>query len=164
MNQIYVAYYHGNRDKSDGVGFYYRARLSDGLIRFFTKGPYSHCELAVSLGEGKYRCYSASIRDKGVRIKDMALPENKWTLIPIEELKGYDPEVHTPESIEAYFQAHLGQPYDFSGALGVVFPNSHRGDKWFCSEIVADYFGLYQSWRYSPNMLYAVMKQPARGS
>ena len=51
------------------------ARFTDGLTRILTRGKYSHCEIAVRLpetaGEQEYECYSASLRDGGVRHETM---------------------------------------------------------------------------------------------
>lgn len=160
MDEIYIAFYKGNRDKKDGLAFYYRAKLSDWLIRVFTKGPYSHAELAVPLGEGQYRCYTSSIRDGGVRVKNMPLPEDKWDLIPISKLGSLRND--SPETIEAFFESKKGLKYDFLGALGIILPTQDRANKWFCSEIIAEYFGIHQSWRYSPNLLWSIMQNEVK--
>ena len=81
---IYLALYHGHRG---GTGWrVWAARFTDGLTRILTRGRYSHCELAVRLPEtAEYECYSASIRDGGVRMKTMPLPADKWDLIPLDD-------------------------------------------------------------------------------
>lgn len=60
------------------------ARLADWLTRKITRGSYSHCELAVAHGEKGYLCYSASLRDRGVRGKIMPLPPDKWDMLPLQ--------------------------------------------------------------------------------
>ena len=149
---IYLALYHGNRG---GTGWrVWVARFTDGLTRILTRGRYSHCEIAVRLPETadgqEYECYSASIRDKGVRCKVMPLPSAKWDLIPL------------PESVDGRLKTlwsrTQGQGYDLPGAFGVVFglPESRR--RWFCSEWVGKALGLAESWRFSPNDLAAIFK------
>ena len=82
---IYLALYRGRRD---GTGWLvWLARATDWLTRVLTRGRYSHCELAVRLpetaGEQEYECYSASIRDKGVRcIAYGRKPKAKATTCP----------------------------------------------------------------------------------
>ena len=87
---IYLALYHGHRG---GTGWrVWAARFTDGLTRILTRGRYSHCELAVRLPETadgqEYECYSASLRDKGVRRKTMPLPSAKWDLIALPDSVG----------------------------------------------------------------------------
>ncbi|WP_264673368.1 hypothetical protein [Moraxella bovoculi] len=66
MNKVYLASYHGRASKLTH-------RFCDGITKFFTRGKYSHSEIAVSLGDGRYRCYTSSLRDGGVRMKVMQL-------------------------------------------------------------------------------------------
>ena len=85
---IYLVLYHGHRD---GWGLRsILARCTDGLTRVLTKGRYSHCEIAVVEEEIQYPahivtlddqpaplvgiCYSASLRDGGVRRKRKQKP------------------------------------------------------------------------------------------
>ena len=105
---IYLALYHGHRG---GTGWrVWAARFTDGLTRILTRGRYSHCELAVRLPETadgqEYECYSASLRDKGVRRKIMPLPSDKWDLIPLLST----PEAH--EQLQRVWTATEGQGYD----------------------------------------------------
>ena len=71
---IYLALYKGRRD---GYGWrVWCARATDWLTRILTRGQYSHAEIVVRAHPqaSVYTCYSASIRDKGVRCKVMPLP------------------------------------------------------------------------------------------
>ncbi|EFA29147.1 conserved hypothetical protein [Haemophilus influenzae HK1212] len=55
--------------------------IADRITRFFTKGQYSHCEIAIEhieFGNGHhyehatvYDCYSSSVQDGGVRCKQI---------------------------------------------------------------------------------------------
>ena len=145
---IYLALYHGHRG---GTGLkVWVARFTDGLTRILTRGRYSHCELAVRLpetaGGQEYECYSASIRDGGVRMKTMPLPADKWDLIPLD-----DAVLHA-HTVGLYLRT-AGQGYDLPGAFGVVFGLPENRKRWFCSEWVGAALGLSESWRFSPNDL-----------
>ncbi|WP_231109800.1 hypothetical protein, partial [Eikenella corrodens] len=113
---IYLALYKGRRD---GSGWrVWCARATDWLTRVLTRGQYSHCEIAMRLpendetGAALYDCYSASIRDGGVRWKRMPLPADKWDLIPLD-----DAVLHA-HTVGLYLRT-AGQGYDLPGAFGV---------------------------------------------
>ena len=145
--KIYLALYKGRRD---GTGWrVWAARFTDGLTRVLTRGRYSHCEIAVHEHPqpSVYTCYSASIRDKGVRCKVMPLPEAKWDLIPLPST----PEAY--ERLQRVWAETQGQGYDLLGAFGVVFGLPENRKRWFCSEWVGKALWLPESWRFSPNDL-----------
>ena len=149
---IYLALYHGHRG---GTGLkVWAARFTDGLTRVLTRGRYSHCELAVRLpetaGGQEYECYSASLRDGGVRRKIMPLPSAKWDLIPLPDSVG--------GRLETLWSQTQSQGYDLPGAFGVVFGLPENRRRWFCSEWVGAALGLSESWRFSPNDLAAIFK------
>lgn len=159
VNRIYLAFYKGNRS---GNGFeVWKSRLSDWLIRRLTKGKYSHCEIVIERRqwlsgnhydhETIYDCYSSSIRDGGVRCKQIDVNNEKWDLIPLYGV---------PESqIKTYFEQTKGQKYDWCGALGVVFGINQHRNQFFCSEWCFN--GLKQNddgWRFSPNDLAVIFK------
>ena len=147
---IYLALYHGHRG---GTGWrVWAARFTDGLTRILTRGRYSHCELAVRLPEtAEYECYSASIRDGGVRMKTMPLPADKWDLIPLD-----DAVLHA-HTVGLYLRT-AGQGYDLPGAFGVVFGLPENRRRWFCCEWVGAALGLSESWRFSPNDLAVIAR------
>ena len=150
---IYLALYHGHRG---GTGWcVWAARFTDGLTRILTRGRYSHCELAVRLPETadgqEYECYSASLRDGGVRMKTMPLPADKWDLIPLD-----DAVLHA-HTVGLYLRT-AGQGYDLPGAFGVVFGLRENRKRWFCSEWVGKALGLPESWRFSPNDLAVIAR------
>ena len=152
-NTVYLALYKGRRD-----GAWYQpqvaaARLSAWIIRTLTRSPYSHCEIAVDKGNGQYNCYSASIRDGGVRLKTMPLPADKWDLIPVNQQDAYIDVLN-------YFAQTRGKPYDFIGACGVVLGIKGSLKKWFCSEWCAAALGVQYPDRYSPQALANWLRQP----
>lgn len=150
---IYLALYHGHRG---GTGLkMWTARFTDGLTRILTRGRYSHCEIAIRLAgqssEPQYECYSASLRDGGVRMKVMPLPADKWDLIPLD-----DAVLHA-HTVGLYLRT-AGQGYDLPGAFGVVFGLPENRRRWFCSEWVGKALGLPESWRFSPNDLAVIAR------
>ena len=149
--QIYLALYRGRRSGS-GLKVWL-ARATDWLTRILTRGQYSHAEIAVREHPqaSVYTCYSASIRDKGVRRKVMPLPAAKWDLIPLPST----PEAH--EQLQRVWAATEGQGYDLMGALGIAFGLPENRRRWFCSEWCATALGLPESWRWSPNDLAAIL-------
>ena len=144
---IYLALYHGHRG---GTGLkVWVAEFTDGLTRILTRGRYSHCEIAIRLAgqdsEPQYECYSASLRDGGVRRKIMPLPSVKWDLIALPDSVG--------GRLHSLWKETRGQGYDLPGAFGVVFGLRENRKRWFCSEWVGKALGLAESWRFSPNDL-----------
>lgn len=151
MSKIYVAFYKGRKSGYSPKALMFRA--VDWLVRRATGGQYSHCEIAVldNPAAAKYTCYSASLRDGGVRRKNMPLPADKWDLVPISD--GLLPWV------EECYRHTKGQKYDLLGAVGVVLPVQHRLDRWFCSEWAGKVLQLQEPYKLSPNKLAAVLKR-----
>lgn len=133
MNQLRIAYYKGKRSENKS------ATLLDWLICFFTRSRFSHVEIVTDYNpHGLSRCVSSSPRDNGVRSAYIDLQSGHWEVYTIGE--GFD---YTAEDVNEYFSKHLGKKYDWFGALGVVVPFINgKKNRWFCSEIAADFFGL----------------------
>ena len=138
MSNVYLACYHGRSSK-----LWYR--ICDSITKFFTRGQFSHCEIALHLGDGYYKCYSSSYRDGGVRTKTMQLDPTKWQLIPI----------HVSDTqIKRYFGVTRDSGYDLLGALGVVAGFREHKSKYFCSEWCYNaIFDSQDGWRFSPAQL-----------
>ena len=162
VNQIYLAFYKYRRSwRKEPV-----KALADAVTRFLTKGEYSHCEivikrLAFTRGhhyelETVWDCYSSSLRDGGVRCKQINVRDmSKWDLVPIEGV--------TEAQIKAYFNRTAGKKYDWWGALGVVLGIKQKRSKYFCSEWCFN--AIYNSedgWRFSPNQLASIFKRGNR--
>ena len=145
MTQGYLALYKGrNRGKTPREQW---QRLMDWAVRWATNGQYSHCEIAVKHSfADDYHCYSASLRDGGVRSKTMPLPADKWDLLEIRDVDAYD-------KVWALFQQTRGAKYDYCGALGLVLPIRQARQRWFCSEWCAKALELGQPEKFSPNRL-----------
>ncbi|KGQ61706.1 enoyl-CoA hydratase [Gallibacterium anatis] len=158
MSQVYLALYKGKRD---GHSLYsYWCRLSDWLIRKFTRGKYSHCEIAVKKETNftarydcdvYYECYSSSVRDGGVRKKVIDVEDGKWDLIPLTGV--------SESQVIYHYQLTKGKKYDWWGALGLVFLIHERRNRYFCSEWCARAINYgCEGWRFSPNHLAAIFR------
>ncbi len=147
MNDVYVAFYkHKRKITSLKTLLFY---IFDTLTRVLTRGKYSHCEIAIKRDDGLYDCYSASVRDGGVRMKTMALNDGKWDLVSIECDK---------QQIIDYYRKTQNHGYDFFGAVGIVLPIREDREKAFCSEWVYNcLFDSEQGWRFDPNDLRVIL-------
>lgn len=83
--------------------------------------------------------------------KTMPLSADKWDLIPLPD------SINEHGQLDRLYRNTVSQPYDWFGAVGVVFKTRQRGDKWFCSEWCAAALGLLDGWRWSPNDLAAIV-------
>ncbi|OOF50255.1 enoyl-CoA hydratase [Rodentibacter genomosp. 1] len=154
MAKLYLALYKGKAKSRF-------ERLQDKIICLFTKGQYSHCEIAIERleqwGQYDYRpvydCYSSSPRDGGVRCKRINVADStKWDLIPLENV--------TETQINAYFNRTLGAKYDWWGVLGIVFGIKQKRSKYFCSEWCFNAIkNSNNGWRFSPNDLAIIFKK-----
>lgn len=139
-----IAFYKGTRPGLAGV--FNRA------VRWWTRGPYSHCELILwRLADGRAVCGSSSNLDGGVRRKIIDLDPDHWDIV--------DARWANQSKALTWFYLHEGQQYDKAGLFGFVW---RRGDgdkrKWWCSEALAAATGLADAWRFCPNTLAAVAK------
>lgn len=140
-----AAFYRGTRPGLQG--------LYSRLVRWWTRSPYSHCELVFSTGVAA----SASFIDNGVRYKRIDFNPAHWDFVEL------------PEGLQGpaldWFCWHLGQPYDLPGNFHFVFALiGHDRRRWFCSEAVAAALGFIDPWRYSPGTLHSALcalRQPA---
>lgn len=130
------------------VAFYKgKKRLFNKLVSWWTRGPYSHCELVFSDGESA----SASFMDGGVRYKRILFDDAHWDFIELED-----------SFLEAqsrfWFYDHFNEKYDVLGILGFVNPRIKQSkNKWFCSEAIMAALGFSEAWRYNPNTAYSVL-------
>lgn len=152
---IYLASYKGKRVPSDRSLKAFYNSFQDALIRLLTKGVYSHCEIAILRSDGRYDCYSASIRDGGVRHKVMSLPSDRWDLQLIDNIK--------PHSVLSHYKRTCHHRYDTLGALGIVFLSPQSQAKSFCSEWCYNViFHSADGWRFSPSDLSTITQNSIR--
>lgn len=134
------------------IAFYKRKHhWYDALVRWWTRGPYSHVELAFHVGDDVHLCWSSSPRDGGVRSKLMPLPKEHWDVLEI----GQDKRRAT---VLLWFKDRQGARYDWLGLLGFVMRRvKGRSSRYFCSEAVGAALGYDEAWRFDPNTLHAVV-------
>lgn len=112
------------------------------LICWWTRSPYSHCELVVD-GE----CYSSSIRDGGVRKRHIDLTGKHWTVVPL-------PHVN-PLAVTLLYASTKGAGYGWADLLTqqVLRTPVEDRSRWFCSEWAATALGLARPETWTPGML-----------
>jgi hypothetical protein len=138
-----VAFYKATRPGFQGI--------FNRLVRWWTNGPYSHCEVVLCGAPNGYSmCASSSFIDGGIRVKKIQLNPAKWDVIefPANRIKTID-----------WFAYRDGSKYDALGLFGFIWRRSD-GDKkrWHCSESVAEALGFNQAWRFDPNTLASVLR------
>ncbi len=126
----------------------------DKFISLWTYGKYSHVELYF---EEHDICFSASLRDKGVRFKKIEHSDH-WDSVPLVSK-------YQEAEIIQWCETQVGLPYDLLGILGLgmnlPFVNNNAfmlHKKWYCSEIIATVLTAYNIKRLpahiSPNRLF----------
>lgn len=119
---------------------------------FFTKGPYSHSEIAIGNPfDGAVLCVSSVGTEGGVRGKVMQLDPKDWDVIPLATVY--------PQQVLNFLTENKGKGYDLIGCVRSVLPfvSREHADKYFCSEVVATIIGFPEPWRMHPNALHMVM-------
>lgn len=143
-----IAFYKGTRPGLPG--------LFNRAVRWWTRGPYSHCEIVLwRLSDGRAVCGSAANLDGGVRRKIIDLDPAHWDVVDI-------PWANQSAAL-TWFAEHEGERYDMAGLFGFVW---RRGDgdrgRWYCSEACAAALGFDEPWRFCPNTLAAVIRSMGR--
>jgi hypothetical protein len=131
---FHAAFYKGTRP---GVaGLYSRG------VRFWMRGPYSHCEAVYSDGESA----SASFEDDGVRFKTIAYDPARWDFVRLP--------AHLELPSRQWFVDHDGELYDLRGNMHFVLgPVQESRNRKFCAEALAASLGIPDAWRFDPNAL-----------
>ena len=127
--------------------------IFDRLVRWWTRGPYSHCELVFdhSGPDTPALCASASLPDGGVRFKRITLDPSHWDIIEIGNAGRAD-------ALD-WFVRHEGCAYDIQGLFGlIVWRIGHRRGKFFCSEAVAEALDIPRANKITPNSLYGMYR------
>lgn len=137
---------------------FYKAKGTwvDQLIRLVTRSPYSHVELITEpdlyFADGSMRCTSSSLRDGGVRVRNIILKPGHWDIVEVEWYAG---------DLPYFFKQFIGAKYDFAGLIFSQFFNWRRQDnqRWFCSELIAASLGIPNPSSYSPGELKAFVEK-----
>lgn len=122
-----IAFYKGTRAENRD------AQLFDRLVCWWprTRGRFSHCEISLDHVRTYARCWSASLRDGGVRQKWVDMASGHWVLVRLP--------FHDEQAAAAWFAARQGTPYDWPGVLGFVLPIVKQVRRWiYCSEGCAE--------------------------
>lgn len=146
MSKVYVAFYKHKRSLNSFKNIYFR--FVDEIIKLFSKGKYSHCEIAIQSNNGYFDCYTSSNLDKGVRCKTMKLPKERWDLIPINL---------STDDIKNFYALTAGRKYDFFGAIGVILKFGNSNKRYFCSEWCAELLNLQNPHKISPVKLHKIL-------
>jgi hypothetical protein len=128
----------------------------DRAVRWATRSPYSHVEMARAKTGGLFVGLSSSIRDGGVRIKSIARTPGHWDFVPVPWADA--------DAAWQYARVWIGAGYDLPGILGsqIVALRRQRPDRWFCSELCAAALGLGQPETISPGGLHARVQDMTR--
>jgi len=99
-----------------------------GLIRWWTKSPYSHCEILFDDG----LMFSAHPRNHGTRyIESGILNANEWDILMVPTTTVDD------IIIRAFCNSQLGCRYDWWGIFfsQIIRLQREHPERWFCSEV-----------------------------
>lgn len=113
------------------IAFYKgEGRIFDKLIRWWTKGKYSHCEIVFMDG----LWYGADAWNNEVRYAYFLPDPANWDMIeislaPKEELL-----------VRAWCDSKVGKGYDYLGLIlsQVIFLGIDCANRWFCSELCVE--------------------------
>lgn len=127
---IYLALYKG------------KGLIGNALIRWWTRSPYSHCELVV---DGV--AYSSSLMDGGVRSKVIDFKPEHWDMVELPT------SLH--QRVLDYYESTNGQRYSWLDLIRSQIFNSNADEDGasFCSEWCAAALGLPNPATYSPQTL-----------
>jgi hypothetical protein len=141
------------------LAFYkaHQGNLTDKIISWWTKGPYSHVEIVVGPDVYNLLMYSSSGYDKGVRIKKHKYDPAKWEYIDI------DIDINVLHKI---YKETENCKYDYVGILGFIVPFRDKSSNWFCSEWCSNIVKcsgnkkmyLHNPSKLSPNDFYNIIK------
>lgn len=118
-----------------------KGQVGNAIIRWWTRSPYSHCEIVI--GE---LSYSSSLMDGGVRTKRIDHSPAHWDFVALPWAE--------PHLVESLMHDTHGEPYGWLDLLWRQIlnrPGDARG--WFCSEWCAAALGLPNPQQYSPATL-----------
>jgi hypothetical protein len=134
-----LALYKGTRPGLSG--------LFNRLVRWWCRGPYSHCEIIFSDGLSG----SSSFLDGGVRLKKIDYSPDRWDFFSVST---------DEKSARDWFDRHLSKRYDVRGIFGCVIRSvSDDKDKYFCSEAIMAALGYSEAWRFDPCLMSNIFNQ-----
>ena len=133
------------------IAFYKGTTIIDNLISWWTRGPYSHCEILFTMDpKTKIAQCASSNRGIGVAFDNITLTPAEWDIMDL-------PNANYQDCVK-WFNDHAGEQYDYTGLLGIISPIGNEYNHWFCSEACAASLGIPEPWRFDPNRLAVVLK------
>lgn len=122
------------------------------LTRLVQRGEFArvtHVEAILdTLPDGTVVIASSSLRDGGVRIKAAHLDPAHWLIV---DFPAWD-----ADAAREWFAQHVGEPYDWRGALATVLPGKNASRRWFCNEAVGAAVGLRSPAAFGPAQFAAI--------
>lgn len=126
-------------------------RLGAWLTKVAQKGQFdnvTHVEAILEEhADGTYTVGSSVASFGGVRITRKSLEASEWLIVDVPQWDG--------SSASQWFMEHLGEPYDWRGALATVLPG-HDSTGYFCNEAVGEAVGLLTPWCFTPSQFAAI--------
>jgi hypothetical protein len=141
-----LAFYIGDHSNDSLV-----TRLGWYLTQLVQKGPYgnvTHVEaIHYEYPDGSTLIASSSVRDGGVRSKQVRLDPTHWMIVDVPQWKA--------KLSSDLLQRTRGQPYDWRGAAATCLPGRENGSSWFCNEWVSFPY-LKSASNFGPHQLAAI--------
>ena len=118
-----------------------RGQIGNALIRWWTRSPYSHCEIVIGdMG------YTSSLMDGGVRAKRIQFAPEHWDFVEL-------PWAHELK-VKAFFAQTDSEPYGWPDlVLRQVLNRGGDSPGYFCSEWCAAALGLPNPQTFNPGTL-----------
>ncbi len=142
-----VALFVGSHD-----GDTWLVRAGCAITRWVQKGTLgivTHVEaIHAEHSDGSVTIASSSLRDGGVRSKDVTLTLDNWRIVDV-------PQWDEQQSIE-WFRLHDGEAYDKRGALATVLPGAGVWNEWFCNEAIGASISLRCPETFGPHQFAAI--------
>ena len=155
MARLVLAFYKGQKRENPDTSFF------DRLICFVTRSPYSHVELVYYyIDKTKFGyCWTSSPRDGGVRATTIQFDPHHWDLFEYSGTMPSHLKLGTIPEVDAWFRPKAGMKYDWVGAVATVIRFIKQIEtKYFCSEIIAEFFEFAKPSRYTPKKLFNELK------
>jgi len=142
-----VALFVGRHDKDT-----LPVRLGWAATRWVQKGQLgivTHCEsIHCEYIDGSVDIASSSLRDGGVRTKNVMLTPDNWRIV--------DVTTWDVDQSREWFRLHDGELYDLRGALATILPGKGVWNRKFCNQAVGASVGLRCPETFSPSQFAAI--------
>lgn len=151
MAAYYLAFYKGRKRDNPDTSFF------DRLICLVTQHRFSHVELVfryhpeTNIGVS----WTSSPRDGGVRMANIKFNPNHWELFEYTGDLPLEMKENPVGYVNDWFIPKAGMKYDWVGAVGTIIRFIKQvEDRYFCSEIVSEFFRYTKPSTYTPKKLF----------